>query len=75
MGEKNLILHSKHLDNMTDVSLSKINPQVKCSKVGGGHKQEEGIVFLGETLHSCRSISACRACLQIKPYLRNRSQG
>ena len=35
-----MILHSKYLDNMTDVSLSKINPQEKYSKVRGGHKQE-----------------------------------
>ena len=35
-----MILHSKYLDNMTGVSLSKINPQEKCSKVRGGHKQE-----------------------------------
>lgn len=70
-----MILHSKYLDNMTDVSLSKINPQEKCSKVGEGTNKREGIVFLGETLHSCRSVSVCRSCLQIKPYLRNRSQG
>ena len=35
-----MILHSKYLDNMTDVSLSKINPQEEYSKVRGGHKQE-----------------------------------
>lgn len=38
-----MILHSKHLDNMTDVSLSKINPQEKCSKVGEGTNKREGI--------------------------------
>lgn len=71
--ENNLLLHSKYLDNMTEVS-RKISPQEQCSKFRGGDKRGgEGFLFLGRTLHPRRSIFVYRSCQQTKPYLRNRT--